>query len=232
MKKIAVLLLLLSAVAGLSACGKADSPLPAQDGPEKIHEDVSAETVQRVSIGGNARSIVIRQSAEDHFSFYNGDLNDAHTYQVRCEETDGVLTIDIEMETGRDDGNSILGSLLIDIPQQEFEAVEASGDFRQISADTLHSDLFVHADNTFVNLDLEADRLEHDITLDGSETGSLTGASLYLDRFPDNVKMELDVAPGGVINDPDGILVENGSGSGTPVISVSGTKEINIYRKE
>lgn len=55
-----------------------------------------------------------------------------------------------------------------------------------------------------------------------------------MDRFPDHVKMELNLMQGGAINDPEGLLEKNGlaSGSGEPVISINGTKEINIYKIE
>lgn len=43
--------------------------------------------------------------------------------------------------------------------------------------------------------------------------------------------MDLNLTPGGTINDPQGILEENGFelGSGKPVISIHHAKEISIY---
>lgn len=87
---------------------------------------------------------------------------------------------------------------------------------------------------SFINLDLEADRLEHNITLDNSGAATFTGVSIYLDQFPENVKMELNLLQDGTIDDPQDILKENGleSGSGKPVIRINDTNKINIYRKE
>ena len=75
--------------------------------------------------------------------------------------------------------------------------------------------------------------MEHNITLEGSESNVFRGVSVYLDRFPHNVRMELNVIQGGSINDPENML-KNGleSGSGKPIISISDTKEINFYRIE
>lgn len=229
MKRIIVLLIMSISLAGLTACA-IDS---GQDGPEKIHDDIAAENIQYVHINGNARSIVIRQSANQYFEFYNGDLNTAHTYQVHCDENGDTIDINIMMENAEDD-NNILGSVLIDIPQKEFEKVEIAGEFSQISLYTINSDASIHANKSFVNLDLEADHLEHNITLDGSESNTFRGVSVYLDQFPDNIKMEFSLIPGGTINDPENILTKNKleSGSGKPVISINHTEEINIYRTE
>ena len=133
-----------------------------------------------------------------------------------------------------EDDNDVLGSLIIDIPQKEFEKIEVTGDFSQISLYTINSDVLVHANKSFVYLDLEADHIEHNITLDGSETNAFKGVSIYLDKFPDNVRMELSVIQGGTINDPENVLKENRleSSSGKPVIRINNTKEINIYRKD
>ena len=58
---------------------------------------------------------------------------------------------------------------MIDIPQKEFEKIEISGNFKQVSLDTINSDVLIHANDSLVNLNLEADCLNHNITLDGSE---------------------------------------------------------------
>lgn len=236
MKRIIFLFMILINMAGLTACTKDSANFFStsdEDKTEKIHDDIAAENIRQVHISGNAKSIVIRQSANEYFEFYNGDLDTAHTYNVSCDENGDTLDIQVLMENAKDDPN-ILGSVLIDIPQKEFEKIEVIGGFDQIYLYTLNSDVFIHADNSFVNLDLEADHLGHNITLDGSASNTFSGVSLYFDKFPDHMGMELNLMQGGKINDPQNILKENTleSASGIPVISISHTKEINIYRKE
>lgn len=203
------------------------------DRKEKIRYDIAAENIHHVNISGNARSVTIRQSENEYFEFYNGDLNSDHTYEVRCEENGDTVDINILMENAKDD-NDVLGSPIIAIPPKEFEKVEVTGDFSQISLYTINADVLIHANKSFVYLDLEADQIKHNITLDGSDTNAFRGVSLYLDKFPDLVRMELHVMQGGTINDPQNILKKNTSESdaGKPVISINHTKEINIYRKE
>ena len=204
----------------------------ARDDTEKIYDDISAENIDYVNISGNVRSIVIRQSENEYFEFHNGDLNTDHTYKVYCDKNGDTIDIIIMMENAEDD-NNVLGSFIIDIPQKEFENIEVTGDFSQISLYTINSDVFIHANNAFVNLDLEADHLDHNITLAGSETDTFKGVSVYLDKFPDNVRMELNLMQGGMINDPQNIINNSFlSGSGKPVVSINNTKEINIYWKE
>ena len=204
-----------------------------QNRPEKMHEDVAAENFQYINISGNAASIVIKRSESENFEFYNGDLNTAHTYTVRCDKQGETLDIEITMENPEKD-NDVLGSPLIAIPQKEFEKIEVMGDFRQVSLYTLHADVLIHANDSCVNLDVEADHLEHNITLDGSESNVFRGVSVYFDQFPENVSLELNTTQGGVINDPQGILEENSlaSGSKEPVIRINDAKEINIYRMD
>lgn len=204
-----------------------------QDRPEKMHEDIAAENFQYINISGNAASIVIKRSEGENFEFYNGDLNTAHTYTVRCDKRGETLDIEITMENPEKD-NDVLGSPLIAIPQKEFEKIEIMGDFRQVSLYTLHADVLIHANDSCVNLDVEADHLEHNITLDGSESNVFRGVSVYFDQFPENVSLELNTTQGGVINDPQGILEKNGlaSGSKEPVIRINSAKEINIYSME
>lgn len=203
------------------------------DRKEKIHYDIAAENIQHVNISGNARSIIIGQSENECFEFYNGDLNTDHTYEVRCEENGDTIDINILMENEEGD-NDVLGSPMIAIPQKEFEKIEVTGDFSQISLYTINSDVLIHANKSFVYLDLEADHIEHNITLEGSEANAFRGVSVYLDKFPDHVRMDLNVIQGGAINDPQSILKENipESDSGKPVISINNTSEINFYRKE
>ena len=205
----------------------------ALDKKERIHYEIAAENIHHVNISGNARSVIIRQNENESFEFYNGDLNTGHTYEVRCEENGDTVDINILMENAEDD-NDVLGSPIIAIPQKEFDKIEVTGDFSQISLYTMNSDVLIHANKSFVYLDLEADHIEHNITLDGSEANTFRGVSVYLDKFPDNVRMELNVIQGGTINDPQSILKENTleSDSGKPVISINNTKEINVYRKE
>lgn len=242
MKRIAALSIMLICMTGLTACAKDNANTlntSAQDimeeahSTEKIHDDIAAENIHYVNVSGNARSIVIRQSENKYFEFYNGDLDADHTYKVHCDENGDTIDINIMMENAEED-NSILGSVIIDIPQKEFEKIEVTGDFSQIYLYTINSDVLIHANDAFVNLDLEAEQLEHNITLGGSESNVFRGVSVYLDRFPDDVRMELNLIQGGTINDPENILKENGleAGSGKPVISINNTKEINVYRIE
>lgn len=238
MKRIAVLFLIVMSLS-LTGCavgtkdGAQNFDTFAEERPEKIHDDITPENFRQVNISGNAKSVIIRTSSSENFEFYNGDLNLDHAYTVRCDESGETLNIEITMENP-DEDNDILGSILIDIPQKEFEKVEIAGDFKQVSLNTIHSEVLIHANDSLVNLDLEADCLEHNITLDGSETNTFRGVSVYFDKFPDDLSMDLNLIQGGTINDPQGILGENGleSDSGKPVISINYTKEINIYSME
>ena len=237
MKRTMILLVMLIGMAGLTACTTDNSNPPdatVQDSPEKIYEDVAAENFEQVNISGNSKSIVIRRSESENFEFYNGDLNTAHTYTVRCDKKGEMLSIEILMESP-DEDNDILGSPIIDIPRKEFEEIVVAGDFRVISIYALDSDVLVHADNSsVVYLDLEAEYLTHNITLDGSASDSFKDVSIYFDKFPDNISMDLGMSSDGIINDPDDILKENGleSGSGKPIISINYAEKISIYSKE
>ena len=235
MKRAIFLFVMLMTMTGLSACATDDlnaSDPSAPDGPEKMYEDIAAEDFKQVHISGSASSVVIRRSESENFEFYNGDLNPAHTYTVRCDRDGETLSIELMMENPEND-NDVLGSPIIEIPQKEFEKVEIGGDFGQVSLDTINSDVWVHANDSLVNLDLEAERLNHDITLDGSESDIFKRVSVYFDRFPDNITMDLNLTQDGTINDPQDILEENGleAGSGKPVISVNFAQEISIYSK-
>ncbi len=205
----------------------------APDRPIKMYEDIAAENFKQVNISGSASSVVIRRSESENFEFYNGDLNPAHTYTVRCDKDGETLSIELIMENPEND-NDVLGSPIIGIPQKEFEKIEIGGDLGQVSLHTINSDVLIHANDSLVNLNLEADSLNHNITLDGSESDIFKRVSVYFDKFPDNVKMDLTLIQGGKINDPQDILKEEGleSSSGKPVISVNCTKEINIYSEE
>lgn len=237
MKRTIILLVMLIGMVGLVAC-TTDTPdlsdATVQDRPEKMYEDVAAENFEQVNISGNSKSIVIRRSESENFEFYNGDLNTAHTYTVHCDKKGEMLNIEILMENP-DEDNDILGSPIIDIPQKEFEEIAVAGDFRVISIYALDSDVLVHANNSpVVYLDLEAEYLTHNITLDGSTSDSFKGVSIYFDKFPDNVSMDLGLSSDGIINDPNDLLKENGfeSGSGKPVISINYAEKISIYSKE
>lgn len=232
------MILLLAAIImifAISGCTvQADvSSAAALDRKEKIRYDIAAENIHYVNISGNARSIIIRQSDDEYFEFYNGDLDTSHTYEVRCEENGDTVDINILMENAKDD-NDVLGSPIIAIPQKEFEKIEVTGDFGQISLYTINSDVLIHANKSVVYLDLEADHIEHSITLDGPKANAFRGVSVYLDKFPDNVRMEFNVIQGGTINDPQSIIKNNTleTDSESPVISINNTKEINVYRKE
>ena len=162
-KRTMILLVMLIGMAGLTACTTDNSNPPdatVQDSPEKIYEDVAAENFEQVNISGNSKSIVIRRSESENFEFYNGDLNPAHTYTVRCDKDGETLNIELMMENPEND-NDVLGSPMIDIPQKEFEKIEISGNFKQVSLDTINSDVLIHANDSLVNLNLEADCLNH-----------------------------------------------------------------------
>lgn len=235
-KRTMILLVMLIGMAGLTACATDNSNPPdatVQDRPEKMYEDVAAENFEQVNISGNSKSIVIRRSESENFEFYNGDLNTAHTYTVYCDKKGEMLNIEILMENP-DEDNDILGSPIIDIPRKEFEEIVVAGDFRVISIYALDSDVLVHADTSAVYLDLEAEYLTHNITLDGSDSDGFKDVSIYFDKFPDNVSMDLGLSPNAIINDPDDILKENGleSGLGKPIISINYAEKISIYSKE
>lgn len=149
----------------------------AKERPEKLHDDIAPGNFRQIKIGGNAKSIIIRPSSSENFEFYNGDLD--HRYAVRCDGSGDTLAIEISMENP-DRDNDILGSVLIGIPQREFEKVEIAGDFKQVSLYTIQSEVLIHANDSRVNLNLEADRLEHNITLDGSEPNAFRGVSVFL----------------------------------------------------
>ena len=236
MKKAIILLAILMSMAGLTACA-ADSMntsnASASDRPEKMYEDVAVDDLRQIHISGSASSVVIRRSKSENLEFYNGDLNPAHTYTVRCDR-DGA-TLDIELVMGNpENDNDVLGSPMIDIPQKEFDKIEIAGNFRQVSLDAIDSDVLIYADDSHVNLNLEADYLNHNITVDGSESDTFRSVSVYFDKFPDNVKMDLNLIEGGTINDTDNVLKEKGleSGSGKPVISINGAQEISVYSYE
>lgn len=241
MKRTAILFIMLISMAGLTACVKDNTNTPntsiddhiINENGEKIHDDIAGENIRYVNISGNAKSVVIEQSANQSFEFYNADLNTAHTYEVRCDENGDTLDIAIMMENDEAD-NNILGSAVIAIPQKEFKRIETTGDFRVISVHTINSDMVINANGSFVILDLEADYLDHNITLNGSESNTFRGVSVYLDKVPDTVKMELSLIQDGTINDPHSILKEGEleTGSGKPVIRINHTKEINVYLKE
>ena len=237
MKRAVILLVILMGMAGLSACAAdnlniSDASVP--DRPGKMYEDVAVEDFGQIKISGSASSVVIQRSESNNLEFYNGDLNPAHTYTVRCDKDGETLNIELVMGNPEND-NDVLGSPMICIPQKEFDKIEIAGDFRQISLDAVHSDVLIHAKNDpHVNLNLEADHLSHNITLDGSKSDIFRSVSVYFDRFPDNIKMDLNIIEGGKINDPDDILKKEGleAGSGEPVISVNDAQEVNIYRQE
>ena len=236
MKRAIILFVMFMGMVGLSACVSDNlntSDISTPDRPEKMYEDVAAEDFKQVHISGNASSIVIRCSESEDFEFYNGDLNPVHTYTVRCDKNGETLNIEVMMENPEKD-NDVLGSPMIDIPEKEFEIIEIAGNFGQVSLQTIHSDVLIHANDSLVNLDLEADRLNHNITLDGSELNTFRKVSVYFDKFPDNVRMNINLIQGGTINDPQDILKEKGveSGSEKPVISINYAQELNIYSEE
>ena len=236
MKRIALLCLILISLTGCTSGAKDGTggiDIFAEERPVKIHDDIAPGSFRQVNISGNAKSVVIRPSSSENFEFYNGDLNLSHTYTVRCDGSGETLDIEITMEYP-DEDHDILGSVLIDIPKKEFEIVEITEDFKQVSLYSIYSDVLIHANDSLVNLDLEADCLDHNITLDGSESNAFRSVSIYFDKFPGDISLDLNPLQGGTINDPQDVLKENGfeSGSGKPVISINNAKEINIFKEE
>lgn len=65
---------------------------------EKVHDDIEAGNISHVNISGNARSVVIKQSENNNFEFYNADLNADHKYEVRCDQSGSLLNISLMME--------------------------------------------------------------------------------------------------------------------------------------
>lgn len=58
-------------------------------------------------------------------------MNTSHIYDVHCEDNGDTLDIRIMMEDAEAD-NNILGSVVIEIPQKEFEMIETTGEFKQV----------------------------------------------------------------------------------------------------
>ena len=234
-KAISFLCISVFCVSLFTACNSGKNTLDVTDKEEekKVYDTIAAEDISHVNLKGNARSIVVKQGGNKYFEFDNADLNKDHKYEVRYEKKDHTLDINILMESSEDDDN-VLGSFVIYIPQKEFEKVETTGGFGHIYFETISSDVLVHAEKSVVVLDLEADRLDHNITLEGSEANAFRGVSVYLDKLPDNVRMDLNMIQGGTINDQQNILKQNRfeSGTGFPVVSVKDTKDISIYVSE
>lgn len=197
---------------------------------EQVYDNIAAEDIGHVNLSGNAKSIIVKQGVNKYFEFNNADLNKDHKYEVRYEKNDDTLDIDIWMEDPEAD-NNVLGSFVIYIPRKEFKKIETTGEFGQIHFETLNSDVLVHANKSVLVLDLEADQLDHNITLEGSEANAFREVSVYFDKLPDNVRMDLNTVQDGTVNGPQSILKQNRfeSGSGKPVISINNTKDINIY---
>lgn len=200
---------------------------------EKVHEDIEAGSISQVHINGNARSIIIKQSADNNFEFYNADLNADHNYEVSCSEDGNILNISVMMENAEADRN-VLGSFVVYVPRKEFEKIEADGEFGQIHFETINSDVFIHANKSIVVLNLTADQLQHNITLDGSESEAFRGVSVYFDKLPDNIRMDFHTTQDGTINDPQHLFKGSRfeSGSGKPVINIQNTEEIEFYIEE
>ena len=172
MKRAIILLVIFMSMAGVSVCAADNlntSDTSAPDRSEKMYEDVAAEDFRQINISGSASSVVIQRSESENLEFYNRDLNPAHTYTVRCDKDGETLNIELMMENPEND-NDVLGSPMICIPQKEFDKIEVTGNFRQVSLDTINSDVLIYANDSHVNLNLETDHLNHNITLDGSES--------------------------------------------------------------
>lgn len=217
---------------GLTGCGNEDIKNISNEKNEKIHDDIPADEIRNVNISGNARSVVIKQGTTDNFEFYNADLEEDHQYEVETayDEDGNDLNILVTMENA-DTGNDVLGSVVVSIPEKEFEKIETTGEFKQIYLETLNSDVLIHTDNATVTMELTADRLDHNITLDGSESASFRDAIIYFDKLPENVKMEFTNVPSNAIDDSDGLLTggQLESGSGNPVISINHADKVELY---
>ncbi len=199
---------------------------------EKIHNDIPADKIRNVNISGNARSIIIKQGTTDNFEFYNADLDEDHQYEVDavCDEDGNELNIVVTMENA-DAGNDVRGSVVVLIPQKEFEKIETTGEFRQINLETLGSDVLVHTNNATVTMELTAKQLNHNITLAGSESTSFRDVMVYFDKLPEDIKMEFNNVPSDAIDDSDGLLTDGQleAGSGTPVISIDHADKVELY---
>lgn len=199
---------------------------------EKIHEDIPADNIRNVNISGNARSIIIKQGVTDNFEFYNADLDESNQYEVEVtyDEDGNDLNILVTMENA-DASNDVLGSVVVSIPENEFEKIETAGEFNQIHLYTLNSDVFIYTNNATVVMDLLADQLNHNITLVGSESKSFSGVMVYFDTLPENVKMEFPNIPQSAINAPfelpTGDKLELGSGK--PIISINNADKLDFY---
>lgn len=199
---------------------------------ETVHKAIEAGNIRHVNISGNAKSIIIKQSVNNHFEFYNADLNPDHTYEVDCDVDDDNIDINILMKNAEAD-NNILGSFVLYIPQKEFENIEVAGDFKQIHLNTIHSDAFIHANKSVVVLNVEVDQLDHNITLDGSKLNAFRDVSVYFDKLPDNIQMDLNLTKNGTVNDSKNILNNQlESDPEKPVISINNTNNINIYAED
>lgn len=74
MKKIIVLFIIFISMFGLTACAGDNANTfhtSVEDKTEKIHNDIAAGSIRHVNISGNAKSIVIKQSADKYFEFNN-----------------------------------------------------------------------------------------------------------------------------------------------------------------
>lgn len=214
-----------------TACGgKNNDNSISNEKRERLYANIADDGITNVIINGNARSVVIEQGINDYFEFYNADLNNKNEYEMNCNEDSGILNIDIMMKNP-DADNNILGSIVIVVPVKEFKTVEAGGAFRHIYFETLNSDVLIHANDSVVVLNLEADRLVHNITLEGSASEVFRDVSIYLDKLPDNISMDLNTVQGGNISVPEDLFKENKleSGSGKPSISIQNANSITLY---
>lgn len=234
-KRISLICLCVFCVFLFTACGNSfegnnDTQNMSSDKKVKIYDDIPAGNIKNVNISGNARSIVIKQGVTDNFEFYNADLDEDNQYEVTCEEDGNGLNIIVMMENA-EASNNILGSVVVSIPKNEFEKIETIGEFNQIHLYALNSDVFIHANNSSVVMELMTDQLDHNITLVGSEANSFKGVSVLFDKLPKNVKMEINNIPQNAINDPGGLLTGDKLelGLGEPIISISNTDKLDFY---
>ena len=232
MKHKMIILFALVFMIGLTGCQNADTENVSNEKNEKIHDDIPADKIKNVNISGDARSIIIKQGTTDNFEFYNADLDEDHQYEVDavCDEDGNDLNILVTMENA-DDGNDVRGSVIVSIPQKEFEKIETTGEFKQIHLETLSSDVLVHTNNAAVTMELTADQLNHNITLAGSESISFREVMVYFDKLPENIRMEFNNVPSDAIDDSYGLLTDGQleTGSGMPVISIDHADKVELY---
>ena len=216
----------------LSAACEYDFDNISNEKNEKIHEDIPADHIRNVNISGNARSIIIKQGVTNNFEFYNADLDENNQYEVEAtyDEDGNDLNILVTMDNA-EASNDVLGSVVVSIPNNEFEKIEITGEFNQVYLCTLNSDVFVCTNSARVVMNLLADQLNHNITLVGSESKSFGSVLVYFDTLPENVRVEFSDTPQSAINAPFELPAGDKFelGLGKPIISINNADKLDFY---